>query len=339
MIICYNHSMENNYDLVAIGETTIDAFIRLKDASVHCDINKENCQICLAFGAKIPYESVEEIPAVGNAANASVSAARLSLKSALVANIGKDRNGDLCVDALKKDGVSTEFLTVNIDKPTNYHYILWFEDERTILQKHSDFPYKLPALGNPKWIYLTSLGEKSLEYHAEIATFLKNNPEVKMAFQPGIFQIKIGFEKLKEIYKKTDIFFCNIEEAKTILDIKNHDEVKDLLKKMHKLGPKIVVLTDGPVGSYAYNGNEYWFMPPYPDPKPPYERTGAGDAFSSTIVAAIAIGKTLPEALAWGSVNAMSVVQEVGAQKGLLSREKIEEYLKIAPEDYKAKKI
>lgn len=331
--------MENNYDLIAIGETTIDAFIRLQDASVHCDINKENCQICMAFGAKIPYESVTEVPAVGNAANASVSAARLGLQSALAANIGKDRNGDLCVDSLKKDGVSTEFITVHIDKATNYHYILWFEDERTILQKHSDFPYKLPDIGNPKWIYLTSLGEKSLLYHDKITEYLKNNPDIKLAFQPGIFQIKIGYQKLKEIYKRSQIFFCNIEEAKIILNIENHDEAKDLLKKMRELGPKIVVITDGPKGSYAYDGTEFLLMPIYPDPKPPYERTGAGDAFSSAVVAAIILGKTLPEALAWGSINAMSVVQEIGAQKGLLSRSKIEEYLKNAPEEYKARKI
>src|SRR3989344_805906 len=184
--------MENNYDLVAIGETTIDAFIRLKDASVHCDINKENCEICMKFGTKIPYESVEEVPAVGNAANASVVASRLGLRSALVANVGADANGELCLNSLLKDGVSTDFIKINQDKSTNYHYVLWFEEERTILQKHSDFPYQLPNLGSTKWIYLTSLGEKSLPFHTEIVEYLKNNPEVKMAFQPGIFQIKMG---------------------------------------------------------------------------------------------------------------------------------------------------
>ncbi|MSU44646.1 carbohydrate kinase family protein [Candidatus Nomurabacteria bacterium] len=331
--------MKNNYDLIAIGETTIDAFIRLKDASVHCDINKENCQICMAFGAKIPYESVDEVPAVGNAANASVSASRLGLKSALVANIGSDRNGDLCLESLKKDGVSTDFITIHKDKNTNYHYVLWFEDERTILQKHSDFPYKLQDLGSPKWIYLTSLSEKSLSYHTEIIEHLKKNPEIKMAFQPGIFQIKIGFEKLKEIYQRTEIFFCNIEEAKIILNTTDHIEIKDLIKKIHDLGPKIVILTDSIRGSYSYDGSEYLFMPIYPDLKSPLERTGAGDAFSSTVVSAIILGKTLSLALAWGSVNAMSVVQQVGAQKGLLSLEKLEEYLKNAPENYKVKII
>ena len=137
--------MKNDYDLIAIGEIAIDAFIRLKDASVHCDVNKENCQICMAFAAKIPYESVTEIPAVANAGNASVSASRLGLKSAIVANIGKDKNGEICLESFKKDGVSTEFIGIHQNKNTNYHYVLWFEDERTILQKHSDFDYKLSS--------------------------------------------------------------------------------------------------------------------------------------------------------------------------------------------------
>ena len=334
-----NNKDKDKIDFLAIGEIAIDAFIRLKDASVNCDINKENCQICMAFGAKLPYESVTEIPAVANAGNASVSASRLNLKSALVANIGDDKNGELCIESFKKDGVSTDFITINKDKRTNYHYILWFEDERTILQKHSDFNYHFPNIGNPKWIYLTSLGEQSLPYHAQMLEYLKNNEGVKIAFQPGIFQIKMGFEKLKDIYARTEIFFCNIEEAKTILNIENHNEVKNLLQKVYALGPKIVVLTDGIKGSYSYDGAEFLFMPSYPDPKPPYERTGAGDAFSSTVVSAIILGKTLAEALAWGSINAMSVVQEIGAQKGLLTREKLEEYLKNAPENYKARKI
>ncbi|HEY4510804.1 MAG TPA: hypothetical protein VJG29_00340, partial [Candidatus Paceibacterota bacterium] len=62
-------------DVLAIGDTTIDAFIRLKDARAHCSINNETCELCLRFADKVPYESVTVIPAVGNSANAAVSAA------------------------------------------------------------------------------------------------------------------------------------------------------------------------------------------------------------------------------------------------------------------------
>ena len=80
-------------------------------------------------------------------------------------------------------------------------------------------------------------------------------------------------------------------------------------------------------------------MPMYPDPSDPVDRTGAGDAFASTFTAAIALGKTPDEALAWGPINSMSVVQYVGAQKGLLSREQLEQFLADRPAEYVAQAI
>src|SRR3989304_4838910 len=66
---------KSKYQIVSIGDCTIDAFIRLHEASVHCDIDKKNCQICLSFADKIPYDSLEVIPAVGNSSNVAVGAA------------------------------------------------------------------------------------------------------------------------------------------------------------------------------------------------------------------------------------------------------------------------
>lgn len=325
-----------NLDFIAIGELAIDAFIRLKDATVNCDIDHENCKICMDFGAKIPYESVTEIPAVANAGNAAVSASRLGIKSAIVAHVGQDLNGEKCLNSLKKDGVSTDYVFVDQNKQTNYHYILWFEQDRTILQKHSDFEYSLPEIGSPKWIYLTSLGEKSLEFHTTISEYLKSHPDVKLAFQPGIFQIKFGTEALKNTYEETDVFFGNVEESQTILNEKSHD-LPTLLKGIANLGPKIVIITDGYEGAYGYDGTEMWFMPIYPHT--PIERTGAGDAFASTIVSALAIGKTLAEALRLAPINSMSVTQYVGAQEGLLTLEKLEELLAKAPEGYALQRL
>lgn len=326
-----------NYDFVAIGDIVTDAFIKLNDATVNCDANGDNCMLSVRFGDKVPYESVEIVRAVGNSANAAVSAARLGISSALVANIGNDQNGKECLDSLKKSGVKDDFIKTHLGKETNYHYVLWHKDDRTILVKHQDYTYELPDLGNPKWIYLSSLAQNTEEYHATIATYVKKHPEVKLAFQPGTFQMKLGVEKLKEIYKHTEVFFCNVEEAHRILQTKNNETVAELLVEIAKLGPKIVVITDGSKGAYAFDGMETWFMPTYPDPKPPFERTGAGDAFASTFTCALVLGMSIPQALMWGPINSMSVVQYVGAQKGLLSRPQLEEYLQNAPAEYKPK--
>jgi sugar/nucleoside kinase (ribokinase family) len=256
--------MENQYDIIAIGDITTDAFIRLQDAEVNCDIDKENCRISMRFGDKIPYESVTIVPAVGNSPNAAVSASRLGLRSALVTNVGKDEAGEEAIAHLAGDKVDTKFVIQHEGKKTNYHYVLWYQDDRTILIKHEEYDYTLPEIGKPRFIYLSSLGENSLPFHLKLAEYLKSNPEVKLAFQPGTFQIKLGFEQLGEIYKHTEIFFCNVEEAKRILH-KDVAEIKDLLAGIHALGPKITVISDGPRGAYAFDGNESWYMPIYPD--------------------------------------------------------------------------
>lgn len=329
------------YDFLAIGDTVTDAFIRIKDAAVHCDIDDRNCELCVKFGEKIPYEFVEIVKAVGNSANAAVSAARLGLYSGLITDLGNDEYSKDCIAELKRNNVATEYVTIHKDKITNYHYVLWYEDERTILVKHEEYDYRLPQPKSPRWLYLSSLASNSYDYHTQIAAFLKQNPETKLAFQPGTYQMKLGYEKLKDIYARTELFFVNVEESKRILGIPENEkrDIKELMSKMRELGPKIVCITDGPKGAYAYDGVNSWFMPPHPDPKPPYERTGAGDAFASTVTAALALGESLESALRWGPINSMNVVQFVGAQKGLLTIDDMHDYLKRAPSDYKPQRI
>lgn len=327
------------YDIVAIGDIVIDAFIQIKDAAVHCNINHESCELCLRFGDKVPYETVHVLNAVGNSPNAAVSSSRLGLKTALVATVGNDQNGKDCLDALTNNGVSTEYVVANKEYPTNYHYVLWYDVDRTILIKHAPFPYALPEFKkSPKWIYFSSVGETSLPFHAVVADYLKAHPEVKLAFQPGTFQMKFGTEALEYIYKRSDLFVCNVEEAQRILKVETRD-LKVLLKSMHDLGPKIVCITDGPAGAYMSDGEKAYFMPIYPDPAPPYERTGCGDAFASTFMSALCIGFTPLEALSWAPVNPMNVVQHIGAQEGLLTKEKLLEWLAKAPADYKPQEL
>lgn len=333
--------MEQPLDFVAIGDTVVDAFIRLKEAHLDEDHNLKtnDMELCMVFGTKIPYDFVKVVYAVGNSANASVAASRLGLKSALISNLGKDDDGEKCMQSLLKDGVDTRYMRSYEGMKTNYHYVLWFGDERTILIKHEDFPYTLPlGAPGPRWLYLSSLNDKSLPYHHEIAQYLAEHPETKLAFQPGTFQIKLGAEILKNLYAHTEVFFCNVEEARIILKTEE-PEPKNLAKMMTTLGPKIAVITDGPKGAFVYDGVDTWYMPVYPDPAPPYDRTGAGDSFASTFVSALALGKNPAEAITWAPINSMSVVQKIGAQEGLLTRPELEKYLAEAPENYHAKKL
>jgi ribokinase len=330
------------YDFVALGDIVVDTFINLSknDARVVCDVDGRACQLMMNFGEKLPYDDAVVLPAVGNSPNAAVSAHRLGLNAALYSNIGHDKSGAECLDQLRTEGISTDYIVRNEGKVTNNHYVLRYGAERTILIKHEAYPYKLPLFTEPpRYLYFSSIGEDSLPFHHEVAAYVKAHPETKLVFQPGTFQIKLGVETLKDIYEVTEIFFCNKEEAQYILKTESSD-IKELLRGIKALGPKIPVITDGPKGAYALDVQDVaWYMPIYPDPGPPVDRTGAGDSFASTFTTALALGLPVETALSWGPINSMSVVQFIGAQAGLLSRKFLEEYLAHAPKDYVATKL
>ena len=331
--------MAEEFDFISIGDIVTDEFIELnKDNADVCVNDKGRKRICMNFGDKLEYNDAVTVPAVGNSPNAATSAKRLGLKTALITDIGDDKGGTIVKDQLTNEGIDQSFVRVHEGKSTNFHYVLRYGPERTILIKHEDYEYTMPDVGSPKWLYFSSVGENSLAYHHEIAAYVKAHPETKLAFQPGSFQIKLGYETLKDIYEACELFFCNREEAMQILKTDDRD-IKGLMQGMHDLGVARPIITDGPDGAYALDDGVIWHMPMYPDPAPPVDRTGAGDSFSSTFTSALALGKSTPEALSWGPINSMSVVQHIGAQKGLLTRDELLKYLENAPEHYVATEV
>jgi len=327
----------NKPDILAIGDIVTDAFIKLIDDQAHEYENEQGKWLAMPFGTKLPFDHVDVIQAVGNASNAAVAFARLGLNTGFVTNVGGDQEGRDMIHALENNDVDTRFVRVNPKQKSNYHYVLWYKEERTILIKHEEYDYHWPHLRQqeiPRWAYFSSISEHAMEFHDQVADWLDDNPDVKLAFQPGTFQMSAGVERLKRIYQRSEVLILNREEA-ALVGGGNHGDVHDLINKLHDLGAKIVVVTDGPDGAYASDGSVRLRMPLYPDPAPPYDRTGAGDAFASTFVAALAKGNTIEGALQWAPINSMNVVQKVGAQAGLLSEHDLGELLKQAPSWYK----
>jgi sugar/nucleoside kinase (ribokinase family) len=329
-------------DIISIGDVVIDDFIQLQDDEAWTYTEDSGRKVlAMEFGTKVPFVGREVVDAVGNASNGAVALTKLGLKTAFVTDVGDDKYGRDIIAALKERGVDTRFVLVNRGMASNYHFVLRYGSERTILIKHEKYNYVWPKLrGNeiPRWVYFSSVSDGSLEYHDQICDWLDDNPEVKVAFQPGTFQMDFGAERLKRLYQRTEVLILNREEA-VIVGGGNHEDIHDLIAKLHALGPKIVVVTDGPAGAYASDGKEAWKMPLYPDPAPPVDRTGAGDAFASTFVAALTAGNTIEGALQWAPINSMSVCQGIGAQAGLLGKHELEEYLRKAPDWYKPERF
>jgi ribokinase len=322
--------------VLAIGDIFSDAFIELSPDSARVDEQEDGTKrISIPWGSREPYEKVEIIKAVGPSPNAAVSISRLGVRTGLMAFLGDDQAGDEALENLKKEGIDTGTMSVQKGIATNYYYVLRMGAERTLLIRNEDYDYKWQTPSyTPDWIYLAETSPRSWDLHMDLLKYLDEHHDTKLAFQPGSFHFKWGVEKLKNVYKRAHIVIMNREEAMKVTG-KSHDSIRTLAIALHELGPQIVVITDGPDGSYASYDFKLVTIPNYPDPAPPLDRTGAGDSFASTIVAALAMGEPMDTALTWAPINSMSVVQQLGAQKGLLSLDKLKEYLAQAPEEYK----
>lgn len=328
-------------DVLSVGDVVTDAFIKLLDDRAGVQQTEQGPILSMPFGMKVPYDHAEILPAVGNAPNAAVNFAKLGFNSGLVSNVGHDAAGREIIQTLEKADVETHLVRINNRKVSNYHYVLWYKNERTILIRHEEYDYHWPHLKPkeiPKWIYFSSISKGALDFHDDLVEWLEKHPEVKLAFQPGTFQMEAGVKRMKHVYARSEVVAVNREEAALITG-GNHDDIHELLDKVHELGPKVVLISDGPKGSYACDGERRFKMPIYPDPGPPVERTGAGDAFTSTFVAAIMKGNTVDGALQWAPISSMNVVQHVGAQAGLLTERELASLLQKAPEWYKPERL
>lgn len=323
------------FDAIVVGDVVVDAFIKLKDENAKIITEGDQEWLAMPFGKKLQFDEVAILPGVGNSANVAVSFSRLGLNTAFVSNIGDDVFGKQVQDYLTEQGIALDHVKVNPGMATNYHYYLRYGSDRSGLIKREPYVYEMPAISeSPKWLFLSATGDDTaLPFHEQLAGWLEANPETKFSFQPSTYHIGFGAEKLARLYQRTEVFVANREEVAEITG-KGVQDLHELFDALHALGPKIVLITDGPDGAYLSDGTQRLKMPNYPDPKPPLDRTGAGDAFAAGFTAYLAKGLDAVEALKRAPINSMSVVQQLGAQAGLVTDEEMQHYLEDAPDWY-----
>jgi sugar/nucleoside kinase (ribokinase family) len=324
--------MDNKFDIIAIGDSTVDTFIKIHEATIECDINKKDCKICVNYGSKIPVESIAHDVA-GNAANVAAGCTTLGLKTAIYTHLGNDWQGNMIKNQLEGLGINCDYVLTNKNKNSNLSVVLTYQGERTIFVYHQDWDYHLPKLVNSNWLYFTSLSQSFTQSNIvdEVAHYVDKSG-AKLAFAPGTYQLKANVKRYKNTLERCQFFICNLEESKQILEIDKNEkvELRDLLDGLLHLGPKIIVITNGEEGSYATDGQQYLRIGVFPTKL--VEKTGAGDSYACAFLAALSYNLPLAEAMAWGTVNAAHVVQKLGAQNGLLNRQEIERNRKAVSE-------
>ena len=306
------------YDIITIGSATVDTLVRTEFYEMIHDKKKKEC-IAYPVGSKILMKELL-LTTGGGGTNTAVALARLGHKVAFLGKVGSKYNSSRVIMELKKEKVNTSLIVRSKTGRTGYSIVLDSKKhDRTILAfkgSNNDLSFREIKLKKLKtrWFYFsTMMGEsfRTLEKLADYAS--KNN--IKIAFNISSYLAKKGKVFLGKILKKIDILILNMEEASLLSG--KRDKVGNLLKKLSKLGPKIVAITDGKKGAYAYDGKYVYYGRPHNIKI--VETTGAVDAFGSSFLSGIIKKDDIKFAIGLGMTNAESVIQHHGAKEILLT--------------------
>lgn len=268
----------------------------------------------LTWGDKREAEGVYE-GLGGGAANAAITFARLGLKTGLAVRLGKDESGKKIVQNLKKEGVKI-FSAWDSKQATALSSIILNEAGERLVVAHRGASDNLavkdvpPAALAATWWYLVP------GRIAAPTIFKLMNAAAKSGIRLAINPSKSFIHRADFIRRLADIsiLLVNREEAAALANL---PKAADPIVMLKKIPSAIVVITDGPRGSWAKDNSGIYYAGVFPEKKIA-DRTGAGDSFGSAFVVSMVRGRPILEALRVASANATSMVETIGAQTGIL---------------------
>lgn len=319
------------YDVITIGNAMIDMFMVVKEDNSFSRIDTDERILCFRFGEKIHVDSCRFLLG-GNACNTAVGFSRLGKNTAFCAEIGSDEFAEKIREGLEKESVDLSLLTQTAGALSSFAVSITYQRERTLFVDHvkraHDFSFNDVLT---KWVYLTSLGVEWKSAYANVLSFVQKG-NARLAFSPGTHQFEEeGLLGIKNVLPHAEVLFVNKDEAVRITKnneqrTMNKEDIKELLKSLQAMGARVVSITDGDNGSYAIDEEEkIYHLDLFPATV--VEKTGAGDAYTSGFLSAVMSQQSVREAMRFGAVNAASVIEHIGAQEGLLTKQQIQEKL------------
>ena len=318
--------------ITTIGDASEDIFVEVLDAKIeksHKFISGE--ALCFELGEKIPVKDVfYEIG--GSACNTAVGFSRLGMTVNAMTALGYDSAAEKIIKRLEEESVRTKEIVWDDKINTHFSIIFNLGEERTILVYRclEDYSVLIPKKSlNAKWIYLAPTGQNT-EKIAERLVELSAEKNTKIAWNPGSIQIDQGVHIYKNLLLNTNILLLNREEGIKFTRLAVKSKAEDVLRLLHSMGPKIVVITCGKQGAYAYDGRVFYKIDALNQKR--IDATGAGDSFAVGFVGKLMFEnefskEQIIEALRWGIINSTSVVNKIGAQAGLLTSSQVEDEL------------
>jgi len=298
-------------DIIGIGDTNIDLIIKVDHIPTHDE--------------KVKGKLLGKFPG-GVIGNFCCAAVKFGVSTGVVAKVGNDEYGKLCVEDFIRRGVDIRGL-VKKDNVETYYCIIHLdhtgEKALTIVETNGFLPKKdeidFDYVRNARYVHMTSLD-------VELADYVFNQlggSGCILSLDIEATASKAGSNTWKNILSKLDIAFPNVAGITALTKTQDIDEgVQFLLNR----GVKMVVVTCGAQGVKIYKKNYRYEHPAYKvDVK---DTTGAGDCFNAVFIACLSKCWPVEKSAQYASAAAAISIQTVGAREGLPTCDEVTSFLK-----------
>lgn len=265
----------------------------------------------------------------GSASHAAVAASFFA-PTRLVGVVGRDFPKRY-LSLYEKHGINLDGLQIQDGKTFHWsgEYEVNMNNRRTLLTELGVFERFTPHLPDKHksspYVLLANIAP-ALQHHVLDQI---RNPKFVVADTMDLW-LNIALNDLISLIKRVDLFVLNDSEAHQLTEEEN---VFAALKKIHKLGPKYVIIKKGSHGAILSSPKGYFICPAFPLHKV-VDPTGAGDSFVGGLIGHLAeskggVDRNIRRAMVYGSVVAAFCCEGFGLKTTTrVTRAKIEQRFK-----------
>lgn len=298
------------YDVITIGSSLTDIFLQSHDFSLQS--GSSGLLLCQRYGDKIELDGFQVLTG-GGGSNTAVGFARAGFHTAIVTETGQDSLAQLILDDLHQEHVATNLVIQEKKEQSGGSVILIGHDGGRTVMVHRGAasmldPYDIPQkmIHDTGWVHLSSIGGNQ----ATLETIFAARPEGKTSWNPGKQELHLLAESQLPVDKlAVEVLFVNTQEWQMVQTVQS---------SLRARIPVIVITAGGAGGTVLFQNREL----PYASAQvTSVDDTGAGDAFAVGFVTAYIHQQPIETCIQAGVTNAGSVIQQIGAKAGLLTKQ------------------
>lgn len=263
-------------------------------------------------------------------------------RAAFIGKVGKDSLSRFVYETMEREGVDISRVSVSDEGQIGLAFVEYRPEGRNFQYYRSNSVGSKfsPEDVDEEYIrsasaihYSGMLLEVSEEMRAACrkCVAIAKEAGVTVSFDPNIRKEVLkntqAKQRMLEAVKTADIIAPTLEEARFIT---GKEEPLDILKELHRLGPKVVALTRDENGAILSMDGEVVYVGGIPVPA--VDPTGAGDTFAAMLVYAVQNGWTPKKtALYCNCAGSLAVTKQGSVGRALPTLAQVEELAQTNP--------